>query len=195
MSSHHFVKEQQEPALILATAEFPEYTFELLEWAPTVIALQEAFNAVLESGIKVDVAIIDSNDDHWREVFSHQQPIKLIQSKDISPMQVAIDHLSAVNHKAVNIIYPDAEALIHSAALAHTAFDLTVYDHHHRYAYIRDGKFRKWLPAGSHIRTMKNAVLPDNNRSLRPEKDGYQVIADGMIYFEADAPFWIVERI
>ncbi|HYG16495.1 MAG TPA: thiamine diphosphokinase, partial [Bacteroidia bacterium] len=41
MSSHHFVKEKQEPALIIANGEAcsRELLGQLLEWQPTVMVL------------------------------------------------------------------------------------------------------------------------------------------------------------
>jgi len=61
MSSHHFVKEQQEPALlILDTSVSYETMSPLLEWSPTVLVTELAIDAVLSWGIKVDVILATS---------------------------------------------------------------------------------------------------------------------------------------
>ena len=58
MSSHHFVKEDQEPALIIADASAVSFEKiqELLEWSPTVIVMESSLEMVLSWGIKMDVA-------------------------------------------------------------------------------------------------------------------------------------------
>lgn len=55
MSSHHFVKENQEPALlILCTEAIPfEKLQEILEWSPTVITTEGCIEKVLGWGIKM----------------------------------------------------------------------------------------------------------------------------------------------
>jgi thiamine pyrophosphokinase len=56
MSSHHFVKEHQEPAIILHKLDdFPYSKLgDLLEWAPKVICLVEAIDLALIYGFKID---------------------------------------------------------------------------------------------------------------------------------------------
>ena len=59
MSSHHIVKDKQEPALIIANGEecSQELMGQLLEWQPTVMVLDGALDRVLPLGIKVDIVL------------------------------------------------------------------------------------------------------------------------------------------
>ena len=61
MSSHHIVRDDQEPALIIANGAScsEELMGQLLEWSPLVIVLDSAIERVLELGIKVDVLLGD----------------------------------------------------------------------------------------------------------------------------------------
>ena len=61
MSSHHIVREGQEPALIIANGEScsNELMGQLLEWSPLVLVLDGAITRVNELGIKVDVLLGD----------------------------------------------------------------------------------------------------------------------------------------
>lgn len=61
MSSHHIIRDKQEPALIIANGEACsiEILEQLLEWSPTVIVLDGALERVIELGIKVDVWLGD----------------------------------------------------------------------------------------------------------------------------------------
>lgn len=61
MSSHHFVKEGQEPALIIANGEMCSFSLleEMLQWSPYVVALDGAYEYLKSKGIKPDVVIGD----------------------------------------------------------------------------------------------------------------------------------------
>src|SRR5688572_32852819 len=57
MSSHHFVKEGQEPALfILDTIAF-QYVESLLEWVPLIMVADRALEHVLQWRIKIDIVL------------------------------------------------------------------------------------------------------------------------------------------
>ena len=61
MSSHHIVRDDQEPALIIANgaACSDELMGQLLEWSPLVIVLDTAIERVIPLNIKVDVLLGD----------------------------------------------------------------------------------------------------------------------------------------
>ena len=61
MSSHHIVRDDQEPALIIANgaACSDEILGQLLEWSPLVVVLDSAMERVVNLGIKVDVLLGD----------------------------------------------------------------------------------------------------------------------------------------
>ncbi|HBK84253.1 MAG TPA: thiamine diphosphokinase, partial [Flavobacterium sp.] len=81
MSSHHIVRDDQEPALIIANgaACSTELIGQLLEWSPLVIVLDAAIERVLELGIKVDVLLGDFdrgfNASYYQE---SQYPIEIV---------------------------------------------------------------------------------------------------------------------
>ena len=85
MSSHHIVRDDQEPALIIANgAECSnELLGQLLEWSPLVIVLDSAIERVLDLGIKVDVLLGDFDRgfdaEHYRE---KQYPIEIVHTPD-----------------------------------------------------------------------------------------------------------------
>jgi hypothetical protein len=62
MSSHHFVKEGQEPAvLVLGNISDWEILGDALEWSPQVIANSTGYHLLLEAGVKVDVCWLDQS--------------------------------------------------------------------------------------------------------------------------------------
>ena len=67
MSSHHIVRDDQEPALIIANgaACSSELLGQLLEWSPLVVVLDSAMERVVALGIKVDVLAIGGKRTSW----------------------------------------------------------------------------------------------------------------------------------
>ena len=71
MSSHHIVRDDQEPALIIANGAAcqPEFLGQLLEWSPLVVVLDAAMERVMELDIKVDVLLGDVDADFEPEKY------------------------------------------------------------------------------------------------------------------------------
>jgi thiamine pyrophosphokinase len=118
MSSHHIVREGQEPALIIANGEAcsTELLGQLLEWSPFVVVLDGAIKRVLELGIKVDVLLGDfDSSTHAREFVEHM-PIEIIHTPDQNKtdLQKAIEFLIDRNFEAVNIIWATGRRADHS---------------------------------------------------------------------------------
>ena len=81
MSSHHIVRDDQEPALIIANgaACSDELLGQLLEWSPLVVVLDSAMVRVMEMDIKVDVLLGDFDADFEPEKY---QTEKYVLSKN-----------------------------------------------------------------------------------------------------------------
>jgi len=82
MSSHHIIRDKQEPALIIANGEACSLDLveQLLEWSPTVVVLDGALERVISLGIKVDVWLGDF--DHTYEADYTDYPLKKIHTPD-----------------------------------------------------------------------------------------------------------------
>jgi thiamine pyrophosphokinase len=119
MSSHHIVKEGQEPALIIANGEScsTELLGQLLEWSPFVVVLDGAINRVLELGIKIDVLLGDFDSKNQAvEQIQHQQKIEIIHTPDQNKtdLQKGIEFLIARGFYAVNIIWATGRRADHN---------------------------------------------------------------------------------
>ncbi|MEB0250004.1 thiamine pyrophosphokinase, partial [Mucilaginibacter sp. 5B2] len=64
MSSHHIVREKQEPALLLLSLDnfSEELLGQLLEWSPTVIATPLIAEQMNSYEIKIDIIVADEID-------------------------------------------------------------------------------------------------------------------------------------
>jgi thiamine pyrophosphokinase len=119
MSSHHFVKENQEPALIIANGQSCESDLlnQLLEWSPLVVVLDGAVNRVLNLGIKFDVLLGDFDRiENNEQRFSEQSDIEVIHTPDQNKtdLEKAIEFLIERGQKAVNIVWATGLRMDHT---------------------------------------------------------------------------------
>jgi thiamine pyrophosphokinase len=113
MSSHHVVRDEQEPALIIVGLETlgEDLLGSLLEWSPTVIVIDSALSAVLQLGIKIDMVICSSSaNSSLKQLLISQAPVKLLTyNEGEDPMIVAFYFLLANKYHSVNIMYSLSE--------------------------------------------------------------------------------------
>lgn len=119
MSSHHIVREKQEPALIIANGEACQRDLldQLLEWSPVVVVLDSAIYRVLDLGIKVDVWIGDFEDQHdFDSIREYQHPIKIIHTPDQekTDLDKAIEYLIENGFSGANIVWATGRRADHT---------------------------------------------------------------------------------
>jgi thiamine pyrophosphokinase len=120
MSSHHIVREKQEPALIIANGEAcsEELLGQLLEWSPFVLVLDGAIERVLSRGIKIDVLFgdFDHSDTNYEELRSRQFPIEIIHAPDQekTDLEKAIEFLIGRDFPAANILWATGKRADHT---------------------------------------------------------------------------------
>lgn len=154
MSSHHVVKEAQEPALIIANGEScsSELIGQLLEWSPFIVVLDGALDRVLQLGIKFDVVLGDFDHqslDEVRERIPPDTTIEYVPDQEKTDLEKGIEFLIQRNFKAVNIIWATGKRSDHYinniAILAryHQQINQVMIDDHSRIYPISSG-FKKY---------------------------------------------------
>ena len=154
MSSHHIVRDDQEPALIIANgaACSDELLGQLLEWSPLVVVLDSAMERVVELAIKVDVLLgdfdrgFDAN--YYRE--SHY-PIEIIHTpdQDKTDLEKAFDYLYARNIPAVNVVWATGKRADHTITNLTNIVNyreklkIVIIDDHSK-VFLLPRKFEKW---------------------------------------------------
>lgn len=117
MSSHHIVRDDQEPALIIANGESCSDTLlgQLLEWSPLVIVLDSAIERVLEKNIKIDVLLGDF-DQGIGNLENLQYPLEIVHTPDQNKtdLEKAIEYLIERKIPAVNIVWATGRRADHS---------------------------------------------------------------------------------
>lgn len=169
MSSHHIIREKQEPALIIANGEAcsQELLGQLLEWSPYVVVLDNAIYRVLELGIKVDAWLGDFDHHHDFEwVREQQQPLDIIHTpdQDKTDLEKAIDYLVEKGFPAANIVWATGRRADHSItnitnlARFKDRIQLVMFDDHSR-IFALQGKFEKWYTAGTPVSLIPVGVV------------------------------------
>src|SRR5476649_1842270 len=99
MSSHHIVREKQEPALlVLGMDDFSdELLGQLLEWSPTVMVTEPMAEKLNAYGIKVDWILTDNNSGDI------QSDVNLLALNGGPSVKTALTYLIANNYPAVNV--------------------------------------------------------------------------------------------
>jgi len=186
MSSHHIVRDDQEPALIIANGAScsNELLGQLLEWSPYVIVLDSAIERVLDLNIKVDVLLgdFDRNFD-TEKIKERQYPIEIVHTpnQDKTDLEKAFDYLIEKGHKAVNVIWATGKRADHTITnitniIAYrNQLKIVLLDDHSKVFWLPK-KFEKWYTANTIISlipvgkvtgiTTQNLFYPLNNEEL-----------------------------
>jgi hypothetical protein len=191
MSSHHIVKEDQEPALLILepNAIAFEQVQQLLEWSPTIIVAEEAIELVLGWGVKIDIVLcLSSSVDAVNILLQDQLPIRFISYlKQDERLAIALFFLVKEKYKAVNILASD-EAIFD--VIQNAGLDAEVFFSNRKWSFIRSGKFEKWVPANDQF-----FIYPRQRIHSVGLSDQLMSIADGPIQMESRTPFWVGEEL
>ena len=119
MSSHHVIRDEQEPALIIANGEACSFELmgELLEWSPLVVVLDSAIHRVLDLNIKVDVLLGDFDRDFDAEnIRKEQYPIEIVYTpdQDKTDLEKAFEYLIGRGFPAVNVVWATGRRADHT---------------------------------------------------------------------------------
>lgn len=195
MSSHHIVKDEQEPALILWNAEDwnKELFSQLLEWSPVVVATQNTYRKLLDEAIKIDL-IFCNNEQHKQieKETTHQYPIKVISTKE-HQLTEAISYLKNHNHKAINIYAKCKGELIEKLKSFSGNTDLVIYNQSEKGVFTKTNSFEKWVAANTEFILPFNILKTENLCKTAPNL--WKVQEDGYIRISASDTFFLIEKI
>ena len=202
MSSHHFVKEQQEPAVFILNTQGVsfEVVAPLLEWSPTVLVDQESVDVVLSWGIKIDVILATSSfQKENRQLLEEQYPLRFLTISASQSLEEGLHYLVASQHKGVHLVGLDH---LHCVQMAEktSVLDLTVVDGDWKYYPVKGGKFSKWfVPSEIRLLATENQPLEISNANgqlLFPVQYLTQIeVPEGTSTFSSTGIFWIGERV
>jgi len=185
MSSHHIVREKQEPALLVLGLDGfdDELLGQLLEWSPTVITTPLTAEKLNSYGIKIDWIIADGIDE------IEQSDVKLMSANNHNLAEAALKHLTAYEYPSVNIVTDELNLTEYEPYAAQ--INIVIFNNGKKIFPVSPG-FSKWKPAGDIIEilgTVKNLEITGLEKI---GENRYKTVNDGLFSLRFDAPFLFI---
>ena len=168
MSSHHIVRENQEPALLIQDFQAlnSEYLGQILEWSPTILSDDNNADFLISEGIKIDILFTEE------ERYFPQEDTKIIFIQQ-NYLHDAINYLIAHNYKAVNILVDRIDEQLQQYA---DKINIVLFCQGVRYVFVRSF-FEKWKPKDNIVYISESKI-----KSFQ----GIQYVCSGVFQVEQD---------
>ncbi len=170
MSSHHIIRENQEPALVLVSPIRSEILNQLLEWSPKIFCNQAILDWVIDSGFKIDV-IFGAADlrEECLEKMEYQMPISFISFENdwenlFGIIQNQTVHIASNEEFNLNDFNANKEIVRYSDDFKE---------------YRIKGEWKKWKNKGDKIQLDSKGIL--NIENLQMTDSSFEVLEDGMV--------------
>ncbi len=195
MSSHHIIRDEQEPALLIADPE-ADYGLvqQLLEWSPVVVVIAECLPRVLNWGIKIDKLVCQPDRQaEYKVLIDHQMPVEIWTTTEYAPL-AGVKHLLGLQQKAINVLLPIGPAYFAQLRSQWTELagqiPLVFYGNNWK-GYLITDSFKKWVAAGTRFAIEQPAEAPSLNH-----QDGLVWAKEqaGMVDIRTKVPIFILEH-
>jgi len=207
MSSHHIVRDEQEPALLVLNAGWlrNETLASLLEWSPTIVVPAGEVEVLTTLGIKPDVVVATHEEKiQHAAVWEAFAPLTILERiSEQNDVIAALHYLLANKYKAVNIFTSPFDLALSEFALFFANMDIVFYSETSRWLWIRQGKYSKWLPAGTRL-SIKSLDEPQefmwSGFTAKPSKQlldkaTLSVENDSLVSIQSGQPFLLEEQL
>ena len=196
MSSHHIVRDDQEPAILIDTLESSsfEIILPLLEWSPIVIATEHTYEKLLSLDIKIDVIFWKENKGLILKNMERQNEFCALVNYSTELLKSVLIWLKDQGHYALNFFGNDFDNEIQNLQKQQDFINtLVVFKGRFKYVLSSKSPFEKWIPKGIEISVPSDII---NYENLYESKEGlYQVMEDGMVKIEHNDVIIIGEKI
>ena len=186
MSSHHIVREKQEPALLIMNLDgfSAENLGQLLEWSPTVLVSQDIYETTDSLGIKIDGVITSETD------FFTQENTRLIETEN-DPLEDALKFLVGDQYPAVNIVTD--KFVLKDYVLFVGLIDLVIFTPHKKIYPVHSG-FSKWQSEGEQVELLHDALNLQTSGLTLIENQIFKTEKDGFFSLTFDQPFIFISE-
>lgn len=192
MSSHHIVRDNQEPALLIETVAEQELLNQLLEWSPIVVVTDKVLTEILLTGIKIDAAYIHtdalaSTGQMLKEKFME---IDIISYSDYNWQKDIFPYLIAKNVKIINLMTNASPEYNNNIA--------TIYFNGNSRMFYVKNEFKKWYAEKNIVEVYKEPGMQINSDfdcSDKGNKLELNVLKAGFLHIVTEEPVLIKEVI
>jgi len=209
MSSHHIVRDEQEPALLVDDASVLSFEFVelLLEWSPKLMVTSNAVDAVLKWGVKVDAVVARPEQlEELKPKLKPQSPVEVLLFETSDLLNSAYIVLQDQGHKAVNVLADTFNSSCLDTIRDYAeAMDSVLYYNDQKWVYESKGAFQKWvnigdvfgvhpIVQGTFFKTEGFYSNLDNEMYLEPFELTSEV--EGKVRVQSNQkPFWLIETL
>lgn len=193
MSSHHFVKEGQEPALFILEDVDVAHAEALLEWSPFVVTHEALIDEVLLWGIKVDLVLAkEEKIDVLKEKLFDQAPVKILSYSGDGLVETAMLFLARVQQTAVNVLVNHKTSWLEKLQPFTDLLSINLLSGGRKWSSIPSGSLKKWFPSNTTIffhRAEQTLVI----NGVVCDADSYVTKTDGIVEIVNNGAFWLGE--
>jgi hypothetical protein len=195
MSSHHFVKEGQEPALILVDPFTLAEVGQMLEWSPFVVVLPGAIESMISAGIKADLIICYRDDfPEVQQLTGYQMPVNILSCyTNESALTIALDEIGPTGQSYIIIKIADADRAIGFVQPYVERLHLTIMDDKLKWSLITAATFTKWMTKDSLLQIKPTARYVVTGSEHKQTDNTIQILTDGFVSVHSDQVFWLGE--
>jgi hypothetical protein len=192
MSSHHFVKEGQEPALfILDTIAF-QYVESLLEWVPLIMVADRALEHVLQWRIKIDIVLQREYTFETLEcLIKDQGPVQTLRCGKDDVVEKGFQYLILNGYDAVNLLSHSQEEIFRAAEKSAHKLQVGIYSELEKWSLISTGKFEKWMPPESKLLIRSTSLV--QTEGVVQKGAYWETIDAAIVMIRSESAFWIGE--
>jgi hypothetical protein len=195
MSSHHVIRDEQEPPVfILDTTESIDLLKQLLGWSPTVWVIEAAAEWAMSLDIKIDGILTYEPKKHEKiNQQSGEYKLKRINQADLLPSLFHL--LENKMYTGMNIFCNQSQRAIILDDIGKEAINLpiTLITDFETTIVSKKRKFRKWYPKGQMIGILQGDLL--ENENLQQQKENYLVKKDGIVQINSEDSIIIIKEI
>jgi hypothetical protein len=195
MSSHHFVKEGQEPALFILEPMGFEDVAPLLEWVPLIMVNETVLDEVLKWGIKIDVILQGETElEQLEKKVADQLPLQVLSYKNNDALNIGIQFLIRKMITSVNVICRTTEEVFEKMVEFSPHIQIGLFGDK-KWFYVRAGKFEKWMPAGHKLLLRPHGKPFIQTNGIIQTDNEWKVVKSGMVLIHCEGPFWVGEAL
>jgi len=194
MSSHHFVKEGQEPALFILDNIPFHHAESLLEWVPLVMVADRVLENVLHWGIKIDIVLQDEYPFEVLEnLVQHQGPVQTLLSDKDHIVKTGLQYLIQNGYDAVNLLSIPHEEIFQEVEKSANKLQVGIYNEQEKWSLISTGKFEKWMPAEATLLIRSASSVQTNG--ITQKGKFWETLGAGIVTIQSASAFWIGESL
>lgn len=174
MSSHHIVRDDQEPALILNHPNPDDrVVLQLMEWSPLLVCLPASFSFVEDKQQWVDCFVRYENSGNIPPISIPSATVSIVSNKDADILRYAIDLLVEKGHQVLHIYSDIKNKEMLNLVKEYTEVEIVFFDGEARHIPCLGGEFEKWYPVDQKIKVYPSMDSYNAENWQTLEKEGF----------------------